>query len=364
MTKNKNPGAAGSAHRADDENQYEEYSPKARNSLPLARYDAACRAVAEAKTVDEAKDIRDRAVAMAAYAKQAKNKDLEADAVEIRMRATRRLDQLRQAQKETVGLSAGTRGSRVKGARVDDKPTLASQGIDKNLANQARRLGALPDDRFETAVAEARDRVTNALGNAIKRQQREMLADELRRGNRPLPKGKFAAIYADPPWKWKPRSERSEHNTEQHYSTEELEDIKAFPVGDLAADDCVLFLWAIGPMLPHAFEVIGAWGFTYKTIAFTWVKTTLDGSRARHGQGYWTRANAELCLLATRGNPFRLNADVHQVVMAPRGRHSEKPEEVRKRIERLVAGPYIELFARESAPGWDSWGNEIDEEAA
>ena len=94
---------------------------------------------------------------MAAYARQAKNKDLEADAIEIRMRATRRLDQLRQAQKETVGLSTGTRGSKVKGARVDEKPTLASQGIDKNLAHQARTLGALSEERFEQVVTLARD---------------------------------------------------------------------------------------------------------------------------------------------------------------------------------------------------------------
>jgi hypothetical protein len=118
----------------------------------LARYDAACRALAEARSVDEVKDIRDKAVAMVAYARQAKNRDLEADAIEIRLRATRKLDQLRQAQKETIGLSAGTRGSRVKGARVDDKPTLASQGIDKNLAHQARALGTLSDEKFEPVV--------------------------------------------------------------------------------------------------------------------------------------------------------------------------------------------------------------------
>jgi N6-adenosine-specific RNA methylase IME4 len=301
----------------------------------LARYDEACRAVAACKSVDEAKDFRDMAMAMAAYARQAKNKDLEADAIEIRMRATRRLDKLRELQKQTVGLAKNQHA----GLSENPAPTLASQGIDKNLANQARRLGALPDERFETAVAEARDRVANAPGNAIKRQQREMLADELRRGNRPLPKGKYAAIYADPPWKWKPRSERGEHNTEQHYPTEELDDIKALPVGDLAADDCILFLWAIGPMLPHALQVIEAWGFTYKTIAFTWVKTTLDGSRPRHGQGYWTRANAELCLLATRGSPTRINADVPQIIEAPRREHSRKPDEAAARIERLVGGP-------------------------
>ncbi len=233
--------------------------------------------------------------------------------------------------------------------------TLASQGIDKNLANQARKLGALPDGRFETAVAEARDRVTNAAANAIKQQQREMLHEELRRGNRPLPKGKFAVIYADPPWNWKTRSERGEQNAERHYPTEDLEAIKSLPVDDLAAADCVLLLRAIGPMLPHALEVIEAWGFTYKTIAFSWVKTTLDGSRPRHGQGYWTRANVELCLLATRGNPSRVNADVQQVVEAPRREHSRKPDEVAEQIERLVPGPYIELFARHPREGWAAW---------
>jgi DNA N-6-adenine-methyltransferase Dam len=131
------------------------------NETSLVRYDAACRAVAEAKTVDEAKSIRDKAVAMQAYARQAKNRDLEADALEIRMRATRRLDQLRQAQKGTVGLSVGTRGSRVKGARVDEKPTLASQGIDKNLAHNARKLGALSEEDFERAVSEGRSALIN-----------------------------------------------------------------------------------------------------------------------------------------------------------------------------------------------------------
>src|SRR5262249_43086763 len=125
----------------------------------LIRYDAACRALAEAKSVDEVKDIRDKAVAMAAYAKQAKNRALEADAVEIRMRATRRLDQMRQAQKETVGLNKGTAGKgrpKIGGLSdnppIDDRPTLESQGIDKNLAHQGRVLGALSDEKFEEII--------------------------------------------------------------------------------------------------------------------------------------------------------------------------------------------------------------------
>src|SRR6266446_2727315 len=113
----------------------------------LVRYDAACRALAEARSVDEVKDIRDKAVAMACYARQAKNRDLEADAVEIRMRATRRLDQLRQAQKETVGLNKGVLRRGLKNNPRDDRPTLESQGIDKNLAHHARVLGALSDEK-------------------------------------------------------------------------------------------------------------------------------------------------------------------------------------------------------------------------
>jgi N6-adenosine-specific RNA methylase IME4 len=78
------------------------------------------------------------------------------------------------------------------------------------------------------------------------------------------------------------------------------------------------------------------------------------------GMGYWTRSNAELCLLATRGRPMRWAMDVPQVIMSPVGEHSEKPEEARRRIERLVSGPYLELFARRAAPGWTTWGNEMN----
>jgi hypothetical protein len=119
----------------------------------LVKYDAACKAIAELTTIDAAKELRDKATAMKVYAAQANNKQLEADAVEIRMRATRRLGEMTKAQKETVGLSAGTRGSRVKGARVDDKPTLASQGIDKNLANEARTWAEMTEEKFEQEVA-------------------------------------------------------------------------------------------------------------------------------------------------------------------------------------------------------------------
>lgn len=152
-----------------------------------------------------------------------------------------------------------------------------------------------------------------------------------------------------------------DRNAERHYPTMSLDQIKALPVAEWAAPDCALFLWAADPLLPAALQVIQAWGFEYKTVGFYWCKLN---QRAKHmsdyfiGLGYWTRANPEQCLLATRGKPRPKAKDVRRLVVAPRGGHSEKPFLIRRSIERLVAGPYLEMFARSSHPGWDAWGNE------
>lgn len=171
---------------------------------------------------------------------------------------------------------------------------------------------------------------------------------------------RFSVIYADPPWEFKVYSGKGKsRSAERHYDTSSLEAIKALPIDPLAASDCALFLWCVMPELPGALDVIAAWGFNYKTVAFVWVKQNRGGEGLFTGMGYWTRANAELCLLATRGSPQRIEKDVHQVVLAPVAEHSRKPEDVRKRIERLLLGPYLELFARVPAEGWTVWGNEI-----
>jgi N6-adenosine-specific RNA methylase IME4 len=168
---------------------------------------------------------------------------------------------------------------------------------------------------------------------------------------------KYGAILADPPWHWKARSPKGEgRSAKNHYDVMDAAALEAMTIP--AADDCALFMWAIDPMLPQALELIKAWGFTYKTVAFTWAKINKTG-KDPIGGGYWTRANPEMCLLATRGKPKRLNADVRQLLMAPRREHSRKPDEACGRIERLVGGPYLEIFARQTRPGWDSWGNEV-----
>lgn len=137
--------------------------------------------------------------------------------------------------------------------------------------------------------------------------------------------------------------------------------IISLPVSHIADDNAVLFLWATWAKMPTAMMAINAWGFTYKTCAFCWVKQSSKSLKRFWGMGHYTRANSEPCLLAIRGNGIkRQSAKVHQIIEAPVGRHSAKPPETRDRIVQLLGDrPRIELFARESAEGWDSWGNEI-----
>lgn len=171
--------------------------------------------------------------------------------------------------------------------------------------------------------------------------------------------GPYGVIYADPPWQY--RNNKGQGVAENHYNTMNLDELKALPVGELAAKDCALFLWITSPMLCEAWGIFDAWGFAFKTVAFAWVKVNKKDYSLFTGLGWWTRANVELCLLATRGHPKRQDNTVHQIVMSRVERHSKKPDEVRRRIELLMGDvPRAELFAREVHPGWVCVGDEID----
>lgn len=179
----------------------------------------------------------------------------------------------------------------------------------------------------------------------------------------PFPNKKYNIIYADPPWGYQNRGTRAAAN--KHYDVMTIDDIKKMGVGyagGIAANDCTLFMWATFPMLKEALEVIEAWGFTYKTVAFNWVKQNKSGEGIFMGLGNWTRSNSEICLLAVKGKPKRVSASVRSVLISPIERHSRKPDEVRDRIVELMGDlPRIELFARSGADGWDCWGNEAPE---
>ncbi len=190
---------------------------------------------------------------------------------------------------------------------------------------------------------------------------------------RELPQcGRYRAAIVDPPWRWRPWSHRGDgKSASKYYRTAPLEEICALPIGELMAADAVLFLWVVQSMLPEGLRVLEAWGFGFKTVGFIWIKMRRSWDppqlsfaqcfERRLGLGYHTRSGAEQCWIATRGKGYRrLAKDVPQVLHAPIRAHSQKPDEIVMRIERLIGDlPRIELFARTKRPGWDAWGDEL-----
>lgn len=174
---------------------------------------------------------------------------------------------------------------------------------------------------------------------------------------------KYNIIYADPPWSYNVASKKgtSRGVAERYYDTMNLKDICDLPIENLC-DNAVLFMWATFPNLPQALKVIESWGFKYKTVAFNWTKIYPKTGNPIMGCGYWTRANGEICLLATKGKdyPRRINAGIQQAIIEPKREHSRKPDVARERIVDLLGNlPRIELFARQEVDGWDCWGNEV-----
>lgn len=179
---------------------------------------------------------------------------------------------------------------------------------------------------------------------------------------------KYQIIYADPPWEYRLFSRKGTSRTAaSHYDTMRLVDIYELPIYKIADKNCVLFLWATLPAIKEALHTIKFWGFDYKTVGFVWVKKNKKKDSWFWGMGTWTRANAELCLIATKGNIKPISHSVHQIIDSKIREHSKKPDEVRKRIVELMGNlPRIELFARKNNElfnefdGWDVWGNEVE----
>jgi N6-adenosine-specific RNA methylase IME4 len=190
----------------------------------------------------------------------------------------------------------------------------------------------------------------------------------------------YGVIYADPPWLFRTYSAKGTgRGAISHYHVMTFDEIKALPVGEWTLPDCALFLWLPGPHLLQGLQLMNAWGFTYKGSGFVWIKPVksvaklLADRRAGRpliagkigkidfsiGTGYGTRKNAEFCLLGTRGSPHRLSKGVEELIVEPRRQHSQKPDCARDRIMRLFPGPYLELFARSTVPGWDAQGDQV-----
>nr|WP_049775394.1 MT-A70 family methyltransferase [Hyphomicrobium denitrificans] len=172
-----------------------------------------------------------------------------------------------------------------------------------------------------------------------------------------LTAGAYDFIMADPPWRFELYSEKGEEKSAQaHYRTMTIGDIRALPVAGLAADDCLLWMWATAPMLDEQIGVLKAWGFEFKTSG-VWVKTTVNDKIA-FGTGYVLRNAHEPFLIGTRGNPETAR-NVRSVVMGRVREHSQKPEEAYRAAEQMMPGARrVELFSRTNRKGWDVWGDE------
>lgn len=332
----------------------------------LLRYDSACRAIAECRAVDDVKDLRDKAEAIRIYARQARNRDLEIDAAEIRLRAEYRIGELKRELRAAGRLHEGGRPPKTSDAmsEVSPKVKLADLGVDDRMSRRVEKLVIVEPNAFERLLARWRahqecttERVSLDLVKAETKSERRATREKVLGGIlHALPQRRYGVILADPEWRFEPWSRETglDRSPDNHYPTSCLDVIKARDVPSIAADHAVLFLWATVPMLPHALVVMAAWGFDYVSHQ-VWRKD-------RIGTGYWFRNQHELVLVGTRGDvPAPApGQNVASVFDAPLGAHSAKPEAVHELIERWYPTlPKIELNRRgPPRPGWDAWGNE------
>jgi N6-adenosine-specific RNA methylase IME4 len=327
----------------------------------LSFYDQARSALAQAKTLAEVSEIADRGAAVREYARRAKDRSLLDDAEEIIVRAERRLGQMLDA----IDLKPGPRINSDLG--LIPKPTLAELGIDPKLSSRAQKLASISERAIEARLAArraspSRERVTTEiLRDVDKRSTRARREADLGAAqaahNLEFPNKRYGVILADPEWRFEPWSRETgmDRAADNHYPTSVTEVIAARPVQSIAAKDCVLFLWATVPMLPHALTVMAAWGFDYKSH--------IIAIKSRIGLGYWFRNEHELLLLGTCGDvPAPAPGTQWSSTRAmPIGRHSEKPEWQYELIESYFPNiPKIELNARRTRLGWDRWGLDAD----
>lgn len=327
----------------------------------ITQYDAARRALAEAKTLVEVKNIADKMAAMKEYARRAGDYQMMHDAAELRDVAERRLGEMQREQPK----AKGGQPYQATGSKLEPvTPTLKDLGIDKKLSSRAQKLAAIPEPEFQRRLKERRKqdskRVASLLRDADKGARRAEREVALAAKITAFTDRRYGVLYADPPWRFEPWSRDSglDRSADNHYPTLTFEAIAALAVP--AAPDAALFLWTTVPCAELGFKLMSAWQFEYRS-QFIW-------SKDRLGTGYWNRNRHEILLLGIRGKvPAPAPGDQPpSVIEAPVGRHSEKPAIFAEIIETMFPTlPRLEMFAR-GVPrrGWDTWGADIDDEGA
>ena len=322
--------------------------------MQLVRYEAARQALQEAVRIDEAKDIRDKAVALAEYARQREDADLESAMSRLRIRADIRIGELsRDLVKAKQGGKGG--GSDIRnGAKVE---ALEKAGIKKDTAYRCELLADIYKEQTELVEAEiekARENNKPIRPKDIHKFGRQQKRKKKNATLRAVPivdlEGPFELILADPPWQYD-FAETDNRNLENQYPTMAVEDICNLEID--IADDAILYLWATSPKLKEGIRVLESWGFTYKTT-MVWIKDKI-------GMGYYARQRHELILIGAKGKPELPEPEYRpdSVIESPRGKHSEKPKILHNMLEDIYPGrSRLEMFARNKRKGWSVWGNQ------
>lgn len=307
-------------------------------------------------SVAQLTELINQAEAVRVYVSQSKKSlTLQNQAVEIKLRAERKLSEWYENQTKN-------KGGKQPLAPMQVVKTVKEMGLEHTKLHRLKQIAMLPEKEFEAHIAEVKksnEELTTTglikLARSFEHKEKvQKIQDDFESSS--LPDKKYSIIYADPPWEYFAGGLK---NQSRHYKNMSIDEITLLPIEDLANDDCILFLWVTFPMLKECFKVIEAWGFEYSTCGFVWVKQTKNTDKPFFGLGNWTRSNAELCLIATKGSIKRMDASISQVIMTPIQEHSKKPDIIRDKIVQLVGDlPRIELFARNKSKDWDVWGNE------
>lgn len=316
----------------------------------LVHFNKARNALIKASTIDEIKDVRDKAEALRLYTKQqGESLEMQNQCAEIKIRAERKAGEL---LKKIIKHSGGRPKK-----NSDTVSPLSDIGITKKQSSRWQQEASVSEKEFETYVEDCKEKKEEITSIGLRKiaQNKEIKkrARDIKENPPEIPKGKFSVIYADPPWKYE-HSKTDSRMIENQYPTMELDDICGMAIEEISADDCILFMWTTSPKLKESFKVLNAWAFTYKTCA-VWDKEKI-------GMGYYFRQQHELLLIATRGKigvPEPHNRP-SSIIKSPRGKHSKKPDIVYKIIEAMYPNnKKIELFCRKPQKGWKSYGNEI-----
>ena len=307
-------------------------------------------AVVECHSVDEIKQLRDKAEAYRYALKQAKESpEVIRKAEEIKLRAERRAGELLKETPKAKGNQYSANSQAVSEQKLSD------MGITYNQSSKWQKIANIPEEKFENYLEVEKELSTSGAIRVARQIERQEKIEEIKKSNPQQVEGIYQVIYADPPWKYNDQQNTEKlGGAEKHYPTMSIEDLCELNIGEIADKNSILFLWTTSPLLEDTFLVINAWGFNYKS-SFVWDKV-------KHNMGHYNSVRHEFLLICTRGSYTPQNIKLFDSVQSieKTNKHSEKPEEFREIINTLY--PYsnkIELFGRKKVDGWDVWGNQV-----